>query len=431
MSSSIRSHRLPHPSPRGPARESPRVITALHGGVGMLTGVWGAGLPVLDARVDLGPTRLGLLLVTLAMGATIAMPLAGHLAHRWSDAAVLRVALPTAGLLLATIGAMPAAEPMIALTAVFGLCCGAINVGLTSQATAAERAAVRPVIARMHGFWTLGAVLGSSALAAALRAGGDSFLLLPAAALSAGVLLTVLSRRLPVVRTGSDPGTTADPNAAGPQRPTGAVSPVLVGAGAVAAAAFVVEGAATDWAGIHTTRVLGAEPAAGATMYAVFLAAMTAVRFAGDRLRATIAAPVLVAAAAGATTLGFVLVLLSPVVPADARVVVATGGWALAGAGTALVWPIVIGSLSASRIDPRRLSVVTTIGYLGGFVGPALMGALATGVGLAGAMVLPAALTVLLAAAAPPLVSRLLDLAPTRAATLEPPVPLLSPTRSG
>lgn len=403
-----------------------RSLTALHGGVGMLTAVWGAGLPVLDARVDLGPTRLGLMLLTLALGAAIAMPLAGHLAHRWSDAAVLRVTLPSAGLLLATIGAMPAAEAMIALAAGFGFCCGCINVGLTSQATAAERAAGRPVIARMHGCWTLGAVLGSSALAAALRAGGDSFQLLPAAALSTGVLLTLLALRLPVGRTGTHPGTTAGPGTAASQRPTRAMSPVLVGAGAVAAAAFVVEGAATDWAGIHTTRVLGAEPATGATMYAVFFAAMTAVRFAGDRLRGAIVAPILVAAAAGVTTLGFVLVLLSPIVPEGARVAVATGGWALAGAGTALVWPIVIGSLGGTRIDPRRLSVVTTIGYLGGFVGPVLMSGLAAGVGLAGAMVLPAALTVLLAAAAPPLVSRLLRLAPIRPL----PSPIPTPRRT-
>lgn len=409
-------------SSSSPAPESPRVITALHGGVGMLIAVWGAGLPVLDARVDLGPTRLGILLLTLALGAAIAMPLAGQLAHRWSDAAVLRVALPTAAFLLATIGAMPAAEPMIALAAVFGLCCGAINVGLTSQATAAERAAGRPVIARMHGFWTLGAVVGSSALAAALRAGGESILLLPAAALSAGALLTLLSLRLPVGRPDTDP----DP-AAVPQKPTRAVSPVLIGAGAVAAAAFVVEGAATDWAGIHTTRVLGAEPAAGATTYAVFFAAMTLVRFAGDRLRGAVAAPILVAAAAGVTLLGFVLVLLSPIVTEGAQVVVATGGWALAGAGTALVWPIVIGSLGASRIDSRRLSIVTTIGYLGGFVGPVLMGGLAAGVGLAGAMVLPAALTILLAAAAPRLVSRLLRLAPTRPLSSPIPTPRRTP----
>jgi hypothetical protein len=402
-----------------PTPESPRVITALHGGVGMLVAVWGAGLPVLDARVDLGPTRLGLLLLTLALGAAIAMPLAGQLAHRWSDAAVLRVALPTAALLLATIGAMPAAEPMIALAAVFGLCCGAINVGLTSQATAAERAAGRPVIARMHGFWTLGAVLGSSALAAALRAGADSLLLLPAAALGAGALLTLLSLRLPIGRT----GTVADPYAATSQGPTHGVSPILIGAGAVAAAAFVVEGAATDWAGIHTTRILGEEPAAGATMYAVFFAAMTVVRFAGDRLRGAVVAPVLVAAAAAVILLGFVLVLLSPIVSEGAQVTVATGGWALAGAGTALVWPIVIGSLGATRIDPRRLSIVTTIGYLGGFVGPVLIGALAAGVGLAGAMALPAALTVLLAATAPPLVSRLLHLTPTRPLTSPTPTP--------
>ncbi|MFE7223542.1 MFS transporter [Nocardioides sp. NPDC057577] len=408
------------------------MITALHGGVGMLVAVWGAGLPVLDARVDLGPTRLGLLLLALALGAAIAMPLAGHLAHRWSDAAVLRVALPTAALLLAAIGAMPAAEPMIALAGVFGLCCGAINVGLTSQATVAERAAGRPVIARMHGFWTLGAVLGSSALAAALRAGGDSLLLLPAAALSAGAMLTLLSLRLPVGRTGTDPGGAADPDAAASADRTRAATAVLVGAGVVAAAAFVVEGAATDWAGIHTTRVLGADPAAGATMYAVFFAAMTAVRFAGDRLRDMVAAPILVAAAAGVTLLGFVLVLVSPTVPEGARVVAATGGWALAGAGTALVWPIVIGSLGATRIDPRRLSLVTTIGYLGGFVGPVLIGGLAAGVGLAGAMVLPAVLTVLLAAAAPPLVSRLLRLAPARAAavTFDLPVLPVSSTRA-
>lgn len=395
--------------------ESTRVVTALHGGVGMLVAVWGAGLPVLDARVDLGPTRLGLLLLALALGAAVAMPLAGHLAHRWSDAAVLRVALPTAALLLAAIGAMPAAEPMIALAGVFGLCCGGINVGLTSQATVAERAAGRPVIARMHGCWTLGAVLGSSALAAALRAGGDGLLLLPAAALSAGAMLTVLSLRLPV---GRGTGDAADPDAPASAGRIRAATSVLVGAGAVAAAAFVVEGAATDWAGIHTTRVLSAEPAAGATMYAVFFAAMTAVRFAGDRLRDMVAAPILVAAAAGVTALGFVLVLLSPTVPEDARVVAAAGGWALAGAGTALVWPIVIGSLGATRIDPRRLSLVTTIGYLGGFVGPVLIGGLAAGVGLAGAMVLPAVLTVLLAAAAPPLVSRLLPPAPARAAAV-------------
>ncbi|MER6942300.1 hypothetical protein, partial [Nocardioides sp. NPDC000441] len=294
----------------------------------------------------------------------------------------------------------------------------------------AERAAGRPVIARMHGCWTLGAVLGSSALAAALRAGGDSLLLLPAAALSAGALLALLALRLPAGRAGIEPGTAA--NAAASQGPTRALSPILIGAGAVAAAAFVVEGAATDWAGIHTTRVLGAEPAAGATMYAAFFAAMTVVRFAGDRLRGTVAAPILVAAAAGVTLLGFVLVLLSPIVAEGARVVVAAGGWALAGAGTALVWPIVIGSLGASRIDPRRLSVVTTIGYLGGFVGPVLIGGLAAGVGLAGAMVLPAALTVLLAAAAPPLVSRLLRLAPTRPSPTPTPrrTPCTHPSRS-
>ncbi|MGX1933909.1 MFS transporter [Microbacterium resistens] len=416
MSSSIRDRRCAGRSAdRLADRDLLRGVTTLHGGVGLLTAVWGAGLPVLDARVDLGPARLGLLLLMLALGAAVAMPLAGWLARRRSDAAVLRIALPAAGLVLAVIGAMPDAEPMFVLAVVFGLCCGGVNVGLTAQAAEAERRAGRPVIARMHGCWTLGAVVGASLLAAVLRAGADGRILLPGVALGTGLLLALVAVRLPEARAAApaSPRITGAPERRVNRAAGGTAGPVLLGAGAVAAAAFVVEGAATDWAGIHATRVLGAEPAAGAALYAVFFAAMTAVRFAGDHLRARVAAPALVVAAAAATVLGFVLVLLSPAVAEGARLPVAGSGWALAGAGTALVWPIVIGGLGAAVVDPARLSVVTTIGYLGGFVGPVLMGGIAAGAGVDGAMVLPTALAVLLGLAAPSLVARLLRLAPS------------------
>lgn len=289
------------------------------------------------------------------------------------------------GVLNALWGATLPANALTVAAVALGVMSGALNVALSPQAVAVEQATDRPVMATMHGTWTLGAVAGGALVTAGLHAGihVQALLLTGAAAL----LLTMLSltRRLPQLPVVVRRTVEAEPRWSG----------LAVALGVVGAAAFVSEGAATDWAGVHATRVLGASTAVGSLVYTAFFVAMTVVRFVGDPVRARLG-PALTIRLAGLTaTAGYTLVLLIPSINA------AIAGWVLVGVGMAMVWPVVVSELGSQGASARRLSTVTAISYGGGLVGPALIGTVAGRATLPIALLIPAALAVLVAVAAP------------------------------
>ena len=75
---------------------------------------------------------------------------------------------------------------------------------------------------------------------------------------------------------------------------------------------------------------------------------------------------------------------------------VTLAGWAVFGAGLSLLAPTLIGAAPgmAAAAPPAAIAAVTTLGYLGSFTGPPLVGALAELTSLS------AALAILIAAAA-------------------------------
>jgi sugar phosphate permease len=100
-----------------------------------------------------------------------------------------------------------------------------------------------------------------------------------------------------------------------------------------------------------------------------------------------------VRAVRGAGVLAAVGLGLALATPATAPTL---AGWVLFGAGLSLIAPAVLGAAPAlgAADAPAAIGAVTTIGYLGAFSGPPLIGALAEPAGLS------AALGVLVAAAA-------------------------------
>lgn len=410
-------------------------VGAHYAAAGGLTALWGASLPAIDARLDLGAARLGAILMAVAVGALVAMPIAGRLADRWGGRRLLRLTAPAVALALAGPARAGSVGTLVVAAVTLGVLLGALNVALSVQAVAVERAAGRPVMATMHGTWTLGAVAGGGAITAGLRAGVDPSTLLMAGAVVLAVGLTAAGRGLveapvgrcgeaSVVRCGEAPvGRCGDASvarcveapAAPPGRPEPAISSEgrirprhVVALGLLGAAAFVAEAAATDWAGFHATRVLAADAATGSLAYTLFLAAMTAVRFGGDAARSRLGAARTLRLSGGVATAGYGLVLLAGALPADgsARIGCALTGWLLAGAGIAVVWPVVTSTLGAAGGSARQLSAVTTISYGGGLVAPALIGFVAARASLPVALLIPAVLVVLIAAAAPAVFTR-------------------------
>lgn len=413
------------------------VVAVCYGQAGAVSALWGTTLPATDARLDLGAGRLGGVLMAMAAGALIAMPAAGWLADRFGGTRVLRLGACAAAVVLIGPAVAPSVMALGVAAFVLGISVGVLNVALSAQAVAVERAVGRPIMATMHGTWTLGAVAVGGMVYLGLRTGIDSQLLmiagvapLLAIALSASRNLTAEPSRPPQHEAPIAPsapsasGAPPQPNAARPAVPTapgavggrrtGVSSWVVVALGIVGAASFVAEGAATDWAGVHATRMLEADPSTAALGYTVFFVAMTVIRFIGDALRARLGAATTIRLAAGTATVGYALVLLAGTLPTDrsGRIGCALAGWALAGVGIAVVWPVVTSGLGAAATAGQpasagRLAAVTAISYGAGLIGPALIGFVAEQASLSTALIIPAALTALVSAAAPAILRQL------------------------
>jgi MFS family permease len=119
-------------------------------------------------------------------------------------------------------------------------------------------------------------------------------------------------------------------------------------------------------------------------------------RLAGDRLVARFGRLRVVQASGLVAAAGAALVVAAPTAIASLL------GWAILGAGLTAVAPAILGAVPAAARGPLpvAISAVTTLGYLGSFTGPPLVGALAELTGLTralGLLVVAALVTVLLA----------------------------------
>jgi len=366
---------------------------------GLLTALWGASLPATDARLDLGEARLGALLLALSLGVLAAMPAAGRLADRWGGRRLLRLTAPATALAPAAPMAAPSYPWLLAGALLLGLLMGALNVTLTVRAVSVERMQEKPAMSLLHGMWTLGAVAGGAVMTAGLHAGADARILVTTGGLALATALIAVGSRLD-----ADAPVPA-PTAEGPAR-QGPGLGALVLLGVIGAAAFLTEGAATDWAGIHAHRVLGADPAAASMVYTAFMTAMTVMRLVGDAVRSRLGAATTVLISGVTASAGYVMVLAAPAL-GEAGLATAVAGWILAGVGMSVVWPVVTSTLGAAGASGRRLSTVGAISYGGGLVGPALIGFTASASSLSAALVIPAMLALVVALAAPPLLRAL------------------------
>ena len=165
--------------------------------------------------------------------------------------------------------------------------------------------------------------------------------------------------------------------------------------------ATLTEGAGNDWIAKATVDGLGTSESTGALMFALFVLAMTAMRFFGGQVIDAYGRVAVLRASMAAAAAGLGLFVLA------GNVWLAGLGAALWGVGAALAFPM---GMSAAADDPKhaaaRVSVVSTLGYVSFLAGPPLLGYLGdlTGIHLALLAILaPIVVALVLAGAAKPL----------------------------
>jgi fucose permease len=362
--------------PRGapsapPAPEDRRArlaVAAMFVANGALGGTFAARIPSIAEDLHASPAQLGLALFSLAVGAIVALPLAGRQAahHGSRPGMIFGVALMSAALPVAALA------PSVALLAVvlfcFGFTSAFLDVSMNAHGVAVESRYGRPILSSFHAFWSLGA-LGAAALGAVLAGAGVPPLVhfgaVSVAIAATGLLATRWLLPRDADRADEPPGFHLPP------RPIAII-------GILAFCGLFGEGAASDWGAIYVAGPLAAGPAIGALAYAGFALTMTVGRFVGDRLVLRFGSFRVTRFGATLGSVGLAVALLV------GHPIAAVLGLMCLGAGLASVVPIVFRAAGSSPLVPPGVGIasVATIGYAGMLAGPPTIGFVAELVGL-------------------------------------------------
>ncbi|MGZ4436530.1 MAG: MFS transporter [Nocardioides sp.] len=380
----------PGPTPVASAartRAATRATYVAFVGSGFAFASWASRIPQVRDHLGLSPSALGLVLLAIAAGSVVALPLAGPMVTRVGSrrvvttmAALLGVALGVVALGYA-VGLVPLVVGMVLL----GFANGAWDVAMNVQGAVVERLRGRSIMPRFHAGFSLGTVAGALVGAAMVALGVPVPLHLAGVAVLTTVLVVLGARAFVPDHDGDTdahdpgPGERASAFTAWRERRT-----LLVGV-FVFAFAFA-EGTGTDWISVAMIDGYGAAPAVGTLAFAGFLTAMTTGRWFGPALLDRYGRVPVVRSLAAVATVGLLVFVFGPSVP------VAFAGAVLWGAGTSLGFPV---GMSAGADDPRRaaarVSVIASIGYCAFLAGPPLIGFLGDQAGVLRALTAVAA----------------------------------------
>ncbi|MEE1938991.1 MFS transporter [Streptomyces sp. TRM 70361] len=365
------------------ARRSTAAVFTLHGAV---AGGFATRIPWIREQLDLSAGQLGLALAFPAIGASLAMPLAGRVVHRLGTRAATRVLL----VLWCAALALPALAPhpvvLCAALFVFGATAGMADVAMNAQGVEVERRYGRSIMSGLHGMWSVGALLGSAVGVGAVHLGLDARIHLGLAAAVLAAAAPAACRGLLDVRPAPDEE--APPRFALPPR-----SALLIGV--VGMCAVVAEGASMDWSGIYLREVTGASATVAAASFTAFACTMAAARLAGDAVVRRLGPVRTVRTSGVLATAGGLLVVAAP------GPVAGVTGFALLGIGIAVVVPLCFAAAGHSGPAPgQAIAGVATITYTTGLIAPTLIGTVAELASLRAAFGLVTAGTVVLVLAA-------------------------------
>ncbi|MFJ3924445.1 MFS transporter [Streptomyces sp. NPDC090022] len=353
---------VPDPTPQR-LRRARFAIAAVFCAHGAVTGSFATRIPWIQEHAQLSAGALGLALAFPAVGAALAMPLAGRINHRFGARAALRGLLAMWTLSLILPGLAPNLLTLCLALLVYGATAGMSDVAMNALGVETENRLGRSIMSSLHGMWSVGALLGSAAGTVAAHAGTDARLhhLIAALVLTAAGLVAVRG----VLDLRRAAGEEAPPHFALPPR-----SALLIGA--IGFAAVFAEGASLDWSAVYLRDVLHTDAGLAAASTTAFALTMAAARLAGDRVVDRFGAVRTVRAGGVLATAGGLLVVL---VRQPAGVL---AGFALIGLGVAVVVPLAFAAAARSGPSPAQaIAGVATITYTSGLIAPSAIGAVA------------------------------------------------------
>jgi MFS family permease len=336
-------------------------------GAGFVMAAWAPLIPFIKAQLGASDAQLGLLLLCLGVGSIIAMPVTGYLSAKNGPRGMI---LLGGYLLVALLPLLMLAQSAVALGAglfLFGAALGTIDVSMNIHGAEVERRSARPMMSGFHAMWSVGGIAGAGSMTALLTLGLSPLQAALVGAVIAGAAMIGATPRLMTLRPSEGGG----PAFALPRG-------IVLLIAALTAIVFLTEGAVLDWGALLTVERELLPKAQAGLGFMLFSVAMTVGRLTGDRLVARIGGFATLFWGGVVVMVGLALSVLGP------GLVLSMLGFLLIGAGAANLVPVLFSAAGRQTIMPPALAIaaVTTTGYGGILMGPALIGFVAQGVGL-------------------------------------------------
>ncbi|GAA2265277.1 MFS transporter [Streptomyces amakusaensis] len=336
------------------------MVFCVHGAV---TGSFATRIPWIQDHAGVSAGQLGLALAFPAIGASLTMPLAGTVSHRFGARNALRGLLALWTLALTLPALAPNLVALCGALFLYGAAAGLSDVAMNALGVETENRIGRSIMSSLHGMWSVGALIGSAGGTLAAHLGTDARLhhAMAAAVLTALGLIACQG----VLDLRSTPDEEAPPRFALPPR-----SAVVIGA--IGFCAVFAEGASLDWSAVYLRDELGASAGLAAASTTAFALTMAVARLVGDRVVDRFGPVRTVRSGGVLATAGGLLVVLAP------HPALAVSGFGLIGLGVAVVVPLAFAAAARSGPRPAQaIAGVATITYTSGLIAPSAIGAVA------------------------------------------------------
>ena len=374
------------PASRAGAR---RAATVAFAAQGVAVAAVYTTVPAITERLKLAPLLTTTMMVTVALMAGCGSFLGLAAIRRAGPVSTMRGALLTAAAALTLIGWAPGEAAAVCAYILFGIAVGALDVGINTRAAAIERAYGRSVFGSFYTVWSVGGVVAALLTAAAARLGWP---VADGLNVQAAVLLVVAV----CMRTHALPDS-QEPSDTSAQPPLGRrVWARLLPFGLVLLVVYVVDSTVSAWSAVYLRQTLAASLTVAPMAYAAYQAGTVAGRAATDRLVQKFGAAGVVRTAALLVAGALAGMAAAPGWP---FAVLAAGA---VGLGASVLAPLCLAC--AARLRPAAseavLARLNLFNYVGVVTGGAVSGLLGSTGRFRLAYAAPAALAVLLLAAA-------------------------------
>lgn len=324
---------------------------------------WASRIPVIQQKLGLTETQLGMVLFAVPIGLFVSLPVSGWLVVRKGSKKVICIAAVSYAVILVALGFAEKTYQLVIALFAFGFAGNMGNISVNTQAIGVESLYKKNIMASFHGIWSVAGFSGAAAGTLMNGLGIDpGYHFLIVLTLSVFIFLAAAPFLLQADKQSKE----KTPFFALPHKS-------LILLGLIAFCSMLCEGAMFDWSGIYFKKVILAKPSLVSAGYTAFMSTMAISRFVADYFTSRFGFRRIVQTSGLITMTGLLIAVLLP------YLYTAIAGFALVGIGVSSIVPLVYSAAGKSKkLSPgTALASVSAISFFGFLIGPPLIGILA------------------------------------------------------